>query len=131
MAITKVDGRQNVLVAEVTFAGGTDVTSAATYEAIDLPVGAIVVGGSFYTLAGFTGNGTVAVQVGSNVLIAAADYDAKTNAVFDMTTVDANADEITTQDTVDIVVAVAALTDGAGRLIVEYIMKDRATETVD
>jgi len=134
MAITKDAGRQTVLNATVTFTGGTDVAAVATYEAIDLPAGAIIVGGSFFTPNGFTGNGTIAINVGSNALVAAADYDAATYAAFDLATVDALNVALTANDTIDVVLAVAVLTEVSGetgRVSVDYIMEDRATETVD
>lgn len=131
MAITKDSGRQYALTATVTFTGGTDVSSTGTYEAIDLPAGARIISGSFYTPGGFTGNGTIAIQHGSNVLIAAADYDAETNVAFDLTTDDSAYAELTAADTVDVVLATAALTDGTGIITLTYVMSDRANETVD
>ena len=128
MAISKNSGRQYPLVASLTFAGGTDVGVAATYEAIDLPGGAIITGGSFYTPAGFNGNGTIAIHLDALVLVAAADYDAETYAVFDMATIDALNAALTAPNTIDVVIAVAALTDGVGRVIVDYIIDNRANE---
>ena len=123
MAITKDPARQYPLAAQVTFTGGTDVGATGTYEAIDLPPGARVVGGNFRTTAGFTGNGTVAVHIGSVVLLAAADYDAAAAVPFT-----GLGPAGTAADTVDVVVAVAALTDGTGVLTVEYVIEDRSNE---
>ena len=130
MAITKEAGRQWPLVAVCTFTGGTEVDAVASspFEAIDLPAGAIVTGGSFYTPAGFTGNGEIAIHIGSSVLIAAADYDAEANVAFDMVTIDALGGALAANDTVDVVLTIAALSDGTGRLIVEYVIEDRANE---
>ncbi len=128
MAISKVSGRQYPLVASVTFAGGTDVDAIATYEAIDLPGGAIITGGSFYTPAGFAGAGTIAIHLDALVLVAAADIDAETYSVFDMATIDALNAALTEPNTIDVVLAVAVLTDGVGRVIVEYIIDERANE---
>ena len=128
MAITKDPSRQTPLVATVTVTGGTNVTDIGTYEAIDLPAGARILSGSFYIPAGFTGNGTIAIQHGTNVLIAAADYDAEANIAFDLTTDDSAYAALTAADTVDVVLAVAALTDGTGVLTVVYVINDRATE---
>lgn len=129
MTIAKESGRQWPLTAVCTFTGGTEVAASdTTYEAIDLPAGAIVTGGSFYSPAGFTGNGQIAIHIDALVLIAAADYDAEVNALFDMETIDALGAALTTVNTVDVVTTVAALTDGTGRLTVEYIIADRANE---
>lgn len=128
MAITKNAGRQWPLVATVTFTGGTDVTDTGTYEAIDLPAGAIVTGGQFYTPAGFAGDGTIAIHLGDEVLIAAADYDAENSAVFDLTTDEQAGAPLTAADTIDVVLAVAALTAGTGRVTVEYIIDGKANE---
>jgi hypothetical protein len=128
MAITKDPGRQYPLVARVTFTGGTDVGAAATYEAIDLPVGAVILGGQFYTPGGFTGNGTIAIHLGSEVLLVAADYDAEASAVLDIDTDEQAQAPLTAPDTIDVVVASAALTDGEGQLTVQYIIDGRANE---
>ena len=122
MAITKNVGRQTPLVAIVDF-DYADIPAQATYEAIDLPGGAIVTGGVLEVITPDTGNGTIAVHIGSTVLLAAADYDAAARTFFTETDVKAAA-----ADTVDIVVATANLTVGTFRLIVEYIIDGRATE---
>jgi hypothetical protein len=128
MAITKDPGRQTPLVATYTFVGGTDITTVDQHEVIDLPAGAIITGGSFYTPAGFTGDGTIAIHLDALVLVAAADIDAEMNQVFDMVTVDALGEALTAANTIDVVVAVAVLSAGTGRIIVEYVIEDRATE---
>lgn len=126
MAITKNAGRQNVLAAEVKFAGGTDVAATGTYEAIDLPVGALICGAQYEVTSTFTGTGTVAIQVGSEVLLAANAGD----ALGVTTAAEAGIDvpTLTAPDTVDAVVATAALTDGAAKIVVFYTIEDRATE---
>lgn len=75
MAITKDSGRQWPLVAVVDF-DYADIPAQATYEAIDLPAGAMVIGGVLEVITPDTGNGTIAVHIGSVVLLAANDYDA-------------------------------------------------------
>lgn len=62
MAITKNSGRQAALVASllISFA---DITPAGTYDAIDLPVGATVIGGEIITDTGVTGGGLSAATV--------------------------------------------------------------------
>ena len=126
MAITKNAGRQNILAAEVTFNGGTDVTSTGTYEAIDLPVGALICGAQYEVLDTFTGTGTVAVQVGAAVLLAANNGDAA--GVTTAAEGDIDVPTLTATDTVDVVVATAALTDGQAKVVVFYTIADRATE---
>lgn len=126
MAISKNAGRQNVLAAEVTFSGGTDVTTTGTYEAIDLPAGAMICGAQYEVLETFTGTGTVAVQIGAQVLLAANNGD----ALGVSTAAEANLDvpTLTAPDTIDAVVATASLTDGKGKIVVFYTIANRATE---
>lgn len=123
MAISKDTGRQWPLVARVSFAGGTDVDAVGTYEAIDLPAGAQVTGGNLEVTTGFSGTGTIAVQIGSEVLIAASTQGSA--AVVDFS---GAGSAVAAGDTVDIVTAVAALTDGAATLTVEYVIDGRANE---
>ncbi len=122
MAISKNSGRQYPLVASVDF-GFADIATAGTYEAIDLPGGAIVTGGVLEVITPDTGNGTIAVHIGSIVLLAAADYDSAARTFITETDVVTAA-----PDTVDIVVAVASLTVGTFRLVIEYIIDGRANE---
>lgn len=126
MAITKNPGRQNVLAAEVIINGGTDVTTAATYEAIDLPVGALICGAQYEVIDTFTGTGTVAVQVGSEVLLAANNGNAA--GVTTAAESDIDVATLTAVDTVDAVVATATLTDGKAKIVVFYTIEDRASE---
>ena len=122
MAITKDSGRQWPLVAVVDF-DYADIPAQATYEAIDLPAGAMVIGGVLEVITPDTGNGTIAVHIGSTVLLAANDYDAAARTFITET------DVVTTAaDTVDIVVATANLTVGTFRLIIKYIIDGRANE---
>ncbi len=139
MAITKDQGRQWPLIADVAFTAGAggDVEAIGTYEAIDLPIGAVVTGGELY-LSGDPGgtSATVAVQIGANVLIAATDYSAADREAVSITGAGgiATATPLTVADTVDIVVATADLDAGTPvncRLVIQYYMDDRATETLD
>jgi hypothetical protein len=122
MAITKNAGRQWPSVAEVSF-GYADIAAQGTYEAIDLPAGAQVIGGFLEVITPDTGNGTIAVQVGSEVLMAAEDFDAAERSLFT-----AGSTEVTANDTIDVVVATADLTVGTFRLVALYVIADRATE---
>jgi len=128
MAITKNPGRQYSLFAEVAILGGVNVTTAALspYEAIDLPAGATVVGGFYEVTTAFTGTGTVAVHLGSQVIGIANDGDA--TGVFPFLEAGLDATTTTAADTIDAVVATATLTDGVGRIVVEYVIAGRAHE---
>jgi hypothetical protein len=122
MAITKNAGRQYPLVAEVGFTFA-EIPAVAIYEAIDLPAGAIVTGGVFEVITTDAGGGTVKVQIGSTDLLAATSTAAASRTFITET------DVVTTAvDTVDVEVETAVLTTFAGRLIIEYIIEDRATE---
>ena len=126
MAITKNAGRQEVIAARVTgtFGTGNDVAATGTYGAIDVPEGAIVVGGSFNISDATTA--TVDVHVGDggddnryadNVDGAAAARTALTITNY----------KYTAADTIDIMVDTAdPAADGAFELIVEYIVEGRA-----
>jgi hypothetical protein len=128
MAITKNAGRQNPLIAEIAILGGVNVTTTALspYEAIDLPAGATIIGGFYEVTTVFTGTGTVAVHVGSTVVGIANDGDA--TGVFPFLEAGLDVPTTTAADTVDAVVATATLTDGVGKIVVEYVIADRATE---
>ena len=128
MAITKNAGRQYPLVAEAAILGGVNVTTVALspYEAIDLPPGATITGGFYEVTTAFTGTGTVAVHVGAVVLGVANDGDAL--GVFPFAVAGYDIPTTTAADTVDAVVATADLTDGVGRIVVEYVIAGRAHE---
>jgi hypothetical protein len=122
MAITKNAGRQYPLVATVTF-DATDIPAVAVYEAIDLPVGAIITGGVLEVVTVDGGGGTVKVQVGSTVLLAATASTPASRTFITETPV-----MLTAPDTVDVEVETAVLTTGAFRLSIEYILDGRAHE---
>lgn len=123
MAI-KNASRQYPLVAEVIVEGGTDLTATGTYEAIDLPAGATIIGGYYEVIDTFTGTGTVAVQVGATVLAAADAGNSAGITEFGTT----HLPTLTAADTVDLVVATAALTDGKAKVSVMYVIEGRAHE---
>ena len=142
MAITKNGGRQNPLVARVEFNWtdlGTPITAGTVLEAIDLPVGAIVLSGYLKVLTAWAvAGGTATADIGD-----ATDPDRYTNAVIDLmatagTTVELDIEngvagagfEYTAADTIDLtlVTTVAVSTAGAAELVVTYIIADRATE---
>jgi hypothetical protein len=122
MAITKNVGRQTSLVASVDITAAM-IPAVAVYEAVDLPVGAIVTGGTFEVITVDAGGGTVKVNVGADVLLAATATSGAIQTLFTQ-----GAAEITAADTVDVEVETAVLTTFVGRLIVEYIIDGRANE---
>jgi len=122
MAITKDVGRQYPLVATVLF-DFADIPAQATYEAIDLPGNALVTGGVLEVITVDAGGGTVAVKIGSVVLLAATASTPASRTFITETDVATAA-----PDTVDVAVATANLTTGAYRLTIEYILIGRANE---
>ena len=122
MAITKDAGRQYPLVAEVRF-DFADIPAVATYEAIDLPAGAVIVGGLLEVITVDAGGGTIAVAIGGTTLLVATASTPASRTFITETPV-----ALTAADTVDIVVATAVLTTFAGRLVIEYIIENRANE---
>lgn len=122
MAITKNVGRQTPLVASVDITAAM-IPAVAVYEAVDLPVGAIVTGGTFEVITVDAGGGTVKVQIGSDVLLAATATSSAIQTLFTQ-----GAAELAAADTVDVEVETAVLTTFVGRLIVEYIIDGRANE---
>jgi hypothetical protein len=122
MAITKEAGRQYTLVADVNFAAA-DIPAEATYEAVDLPAGAIVTGGTLEVITTDAGGGTIAVGIGADVLLAATATSSAIQTLFTQ-----GSAELTANDTVDVTVATAVLTTFAGRLIVNYILDGRSNE---
>jgi hypothetical protein len=142
MAITKVDGRQNAVVARVslTYAElGAAATGPDTLEAIDIPVGSTVIGGYTQVVTPFNHGTSAVIDIGDggdpNRYTASGTTDltaaAGTRVALDFST--AVPTKYTTQDTIDVVYTAVGTTATAGAvdLVVEYIMDDRATETVD
>ena len=128
MAITKNSARQYPLVAHVTITGGSDVTTAGAYEAIDIPAGAVVTGGFIDITTAFTTN--VDIDVGDGV-----DPDRYTSTIINadslgMTPLTLDGYEYSAKDTIDVTVATATAAAGVAELVVEYVMMDgRANET--
>lgn len=122
MAITKNAGRQEVIAAKVV-ANFDDIPTGSTYEAIDLPEGAIVTGG-FVEYAGFAGGADMTLTVsGGGASTAAIDIDAGddiTALTIDGSVVAAGG------DTVDIAIGGTAATAGVATLVVTYIVNGRA-----
>lgn len=126
MAITKNEGRQEVIAARVTgtFGTGNDIAVQGTYGAVDVPEGAIVIGG--YLLISDATTATVDVHVGDGV----ADNryaDNVDGAATGRTALTITGYKYTSADTIDIMVDTAdPAADGAFELVVEYIVEGRA-----
>lgn len=125
MAITKKSGRQEIISAVVNFAFG-DLVDATAVEAVNLPAGAVVVGGALIIRTAFNSatSDTIAVTLGSETLLAATDV--KTAVVSKLFTAGTIA-AITAPDTVDITWdgTGTAPSAGAGILVVNYIVEGR------
>lgn len=125
MAITKKSGRQEVIAARVTgtFGTGADVSATGTYPAIDVPEGAVVVGGHFVVSDATTA--TVDVHVQSEALaVYAADID---GAATGLTALTPTGYKYTAADTIDLMIDTAAAeAAGTWELVVEYIVDGRA-----
>ena len=126
MAITKNEGRQEVIAARVagTFGTGADIAVQGTYAAVDVPEGAIVVGGHFVVSDATTatvdvhiGDGGVTNRYADNVDGAATGLTALTITGF----------KYTAADTIDILVDTAdPAAAGTWELTVLYIVDGRA-----
>lgn len=124
MSITKDANRQEVIAARVTGTfGGTGVAAQTTYEAIDVPAGAIVVGGHFNISDATTA--TVDVHVQSAALaVYAADID---GAATGLTALTPTGYKYLTPDTIDLMVDTATpAAAGTWELVVEYIEDGRS-----
>jgi hypothetical protein len=125
MAITKAPGRQEVVCARVTgtFGTGNDVAATGTYAAIDVPTGAVVVGGHLVisdattaTVDVHVGDGGVDNRYANNVDGAATGLTAlvPTGYVYPA------------KDTIDIMIDTAAPeAAGAFELVVLYVVDGR------
>ena len=122
MAITKNAGRQYTLVADVDMTAAM-IPAVAVYEAVDLPAGAIVTGGTLEVITVDAGGGTVKIQVGAVELLAATAVSSALRVFLTETPV------ITTApDTVDVEVETAVLTTFEGRLTIEYVIDGKTNE---
>lgn len=123
--IIKNPGRQEVICARVTgtFGTGNDIETTGTYAAIDVPVGAIVVGGHLYisdattaTVDVHVGDGGVDNRYANNVDGAATGLTALTVTGY----------KYTEKDTIDLMIDTAnPAAEGAFELVVLYIKENR------
>lgn len=126
MAITKSEGRQEVIAARVTgtFGTGADIAVQGTYEAINVPAGAIVIGGNLVISDATTA--TVDVHIGDGV-----DdnryADNVDGAATGLTALTLTGYKYTAADTIDVMVDTAdPAAAGAFELVVLYIVDGRA-----
>jgi len=127
MAITKKPGRQEVISARVTFTLGTaaseDVGVIGVYGAIDVPEGAVVVGGSLVVSDATTA--TVDLDVGDGVT-ADRYLSGVDGAATGLTALVPTGYVYPAADTIDVSVTVAdADAAGTAELIVNYVVDGR------
>ena len=127
MAITKDVGRQEVISARVTFTMGTaaseDIGVVGVYGAIDVPEGAVVVGGSL-TVSDAT-TATVDLDVGDGVT-ADRYLSGMDGAAVALAALVPTGYVYPAADTIDVSVTVAdADAAGTAELIVNYIVEGR------
>ena len=125
MAITKATGRQEVISARVTFTFGTgnDVAATGTYGAIDVPEGAIVIGGTLNVSDATTA--TVDIHIGDGIddNRYADDVD---GAATGLTALTLTQYKYTAADTIDVMIDTAApAAAGAAELEIQYIVDGR------
>jgi hypothetical protein len=138
MAATKNPNRQcpEVAICEFTYA---DLTSGSYDAMVDLPLGAIVVGGFLAITELFNSATTDKFSIGDKRGDAAADVDTLAAQSADVTAVGRAAEitptgeEMTAASTVGVVWTGdgTAPTAGAGILVVEYIQADKAESTFE
>lgn len=126
MAVTKDSGRQEVIAARVvvTFGTGNDIAVQGTYPAIDVPEGAIVVGGHINisdattaTVDVHLGDGGVTNRYADNIDGGATGLTALTLTGY----------KYTAADTIDILVDTAdPAAAGQAEVVVMYIVDGRA-----
>ena len=127
MAITKDISRQWPLVAEVAIVFGNIPTTATAYEAVELPVGARVIGGALIVVTAWDST-TNTLSVGDADLgtryLTTKDLKATAGTYFPFV--------IATNGSKAVNVTYAftggAATVGAARLIVQYVIDDRQNE---
>lgn len=133
MAINKISGRQEVIAATADFAFG-DVIDDTYMPAVDVPAGAIVVGGHLAITTLFNSATDDKFSIGDKVGSAAATKDTYAALSADVTAVGAIAivptgKKYSAPSTVGLVWngTGTAPTAGAGRLTVLYIVDGRST----
>lgn len=132
MAISKDVGRQYPLVARVPFTYADFGASGVAEQAVDTPAGAKVIGGELVITTAFNSATSDAIDVGDGVTPGRylSAQDVKTAAGrFALVPTNYSYAE---KDTIDIewTGVGTAPTQGAGYLLLQYILEDRANENV-
>lgn len=125
MAITKNSGRQEVIAARVvvTLGTGNDVAVQGTSEAIQVPEGAVVVGGFINVSDATSANVDFNIGDGGSTIRYAAAVDGGATG---LTALTLTGYKYTVQDTIDLTVTVADPTAaGQLELVVLYIVDGR------
>lgn len=133
MAITKDSGRQTPVVARVSTAAA-DISAQATYAAIDVPAGAIVIGGYAKITAAF--DSSVTLDIGDDGDVdryiangASGTYPAvdalEEQTLGNVVMLAPTGYQYTAPNTIDIKLAGAANTTGTIELVVVYIVVGR------
>jgi hypothetical protein len=126
MAITKDTDRQEVISARVTFSFGTgnDVAATGTYEAINVPEGAIVIGGTLNVSDATTATVDIHIGDGGSTNRYADNVD---GAATGLTALTLTQYKYTAADTIDVLIDTAApASEGAAELEIQYIVDGRA-----
>jgi len=129
MAIAKDSGRQEVIHADIPFTFATLGATAVAIEAIDLPVGAEIIGGDLIVDTAFDTGTTATFKFGD-----ALDDDRYTASAIDLKTAARTALTVTgyralaTSNKLKILPTYVgtAATAGAGRVRIQYIVDGRA-----
>lgn len=127
MAITKKSGRQEIISAKVTWTFGdtdADIAVQGTYPAIDVPEGAVVVGGYLNITDATTATVDVSIGDGGSTARYASAVDGATVA---LTALTVTGYVYTAADTIDVLIATAdPAAAGTAELVVNYVVDGRA-----
>lgn len=128
MAITKNSGRQEIVSAYVDFTFADIATTATAYPALDLPVGAIVVGGDLTVTTAWDTGTTGVLDVGDTTTANRYLNDANLKVAARTALVPTGFTHTGVDNILKVVPALVgtAATAGAARLRVDYIVKGRA-----
>jgi hypothetical protein len=131
MPITKNSARQEIVSAYVDFTFADIPTTATSYNALDLPVNAIVLGGDLVVTTAWNTATSATLSIGDagSATRYATTVDLKTAARVALTLAGATHDA--TNNVLKALTALSgtAATAGAARLTVNYIVKNRAAFT--
>ena len=125
MAIKLNYGRQEVITARVTwtFGTGNDVATQAAFPAIQVPQGAIILGGHLYVSGATSASATAAIGDG---IVTNRYLAATTVASTGLTVLVPTGYQYTAQDTIDVLIGGANPTaSGTAELIIRYLRINR------